>query len=94
MVSIIGGNVAAKFNPAKVFQAIRIGFAVLRSIDEIKAGIKAAKEPDSPGGEKVTPGEAVNAVLSGLVHSAPDVYEAVEGEPFPGDIATAVAELK
>ena len=86
----------AKFNPAKVFQAIRIGFSVLGSIDEIRAGIKAAKDPASPGGAKVTPGEAVAAVLSGLVSAVPDVYEATQGEPLPEgfDLASAVAAIK
>ena len=67
------------------FDAIAIGAAVIRSIARIRAGIEAAKDPDSPGGRKVTPGEALAAVVGGLLDATPAVYQRVTGEPLPDD---------
>jgi len=71
------------------FDFIKIGAVVVRSVRSIQAEIKAAKAPDSPGGRKVTPGEAVAAVVRGLLDATPEVYEVVSGESFPADIDIA-----
>lgn len=78
-----------------VFDVIAIGGAVVKSVRRIRDEIEAAKDPDTPGGAKVTPGEGVLAVLRGLVDATPAVYQRVAGEPLPEDfdLIEALAEL-
>ncbi len=78
-----------------ILDALAIGGAVVRSIGRVREQIEAAKDPDSPGGVRVTPPEAVRAVVGGLLEVAPLVYERATGEAFPADVdlLDAIAEL-
>ena len=69
-----------------IVDALAIGSAVVRSVGRIRAEIEAAKDPDSPGGSKVTPPEAVAAVVRGLLGVAPVVYDRAIGQPWPDEI--------
>ena len=78
-----------------VIDVLAIGGAVVRSIGRVRQQIEAAKDPDSPGGVRVTPPEAVRAVVGGLLDVAPMVYQRATGEDFPEDLdlLEAIAEL-
>ena len=78
-----------------ILDALAIGGAVVRSIGRIRAEIEAAKDPHTPGGVKVTPPEALDAVLRGLLDVAPLVFEKATGEPMPDDLdlLDALSEL-
>ena len=69
-----------------VFDVLAIGSAVARSVKRVREGIQAAKDPASPGGVKVTPLEAIGAVVKGLLDATPAVYERVTGDTFPDDV--------
>lgn len=74
-----------RMSPAQVLQ---VGAIAIRAIRRIREHIEAAKHPDSPQGSKVTPAEAMGAVVLGLLDAAPRVYEVVTGEEAPDvDIA-------
>jgi len=59
-----------KLNPAK---SVKIAMLVLRALGSIAAEVRAAKDPASPGGSKITRAEALDIVLAAFGSIAEDV---------------------